>query len=323
MAKSRTPRKAARAKDAPKAPGTVRVALIQARANEDPEENVERTVERIGEAKRRGATLVCTQELFRSPYFCQTEDAGKFALAEPVPGPTTARLAAAAKKHGVVVVGSLFEKRAPGLHHNTAVVLDADGSLVGGYRKMHIPDDPRFYEKYYFAPGDLGFRAFDTAVGRIGVLVCWDQWYPEGARLTALAGANLLLYPTAIGTWTGEMGLKDAQRDAWRTIQRSHAIANGVFVAAANRVGKEDDLVFWGSSFVCKPYGEVIAEASQDREEVLVADCDFGEIERTRQGWPFLRDRRVDAYDPILARYLDRDDPLAGPHEHGLGCDHG
>src|SRR5262245_40975369 len=280
----------------------VRLALLQGRATKHPEDNVARTLAAIDAAAKKGARLVCTQELFRSTYFCQTEDAENFALAETIPGPTTDALAAAARRHRAVIVGSLFEKRAPGLYHNTAVVLDADGRLLGSYRKMHIPDDPRFYEKYYFAPGDLGFKTFDTAVGRIAVLVCWDQWYPEGARLAALGGAKILLYPTAIGTWTGEMDLKAAQRDAWRTVQRAHAIANGVFVAGVNRVGREDDLVFWGSSFVARPYGQLL-EGSEDREEVLVADCDLDEIERTRQGWPFLRDRRIDAYAPILSRW--------------------
>jgi N-carbamoylputrescine amidase len=292
----------------------VRIGLVQARASRHPEDNLARTLAAIADAAKKGAKVVCTQELFRSPYFCQTEDAAHFALAEEVPGATTDALAKAAKKHGVVIVGSLFERRAPGLYHNTAVVLDADGSLVGAYRKMHIPDDPRFYEKYYFTPGDLGFGAFDTAVGRIGVLVCWDQWYPEAARITALEGAKILFYPTAIGTWTGELDFKEAHRDAWRTIQRAHAIANGVFVAAVNRVGREDELEFWGSSFVARPYGQLLAEASQDREEVLLADCDLDEIERTRQGWPFLRDRRIDAYPPILERYLH------DPHHLGGAC---
>jgi N-carbamoylputrescine amidase len=278
----------------------------------DPDENLERYLKLGEKAAKGGAQVLCFPELFRSTYFCQTEDADNFALAETIPGPSTNVLCAAAKRHGVVLVGSLFERRAPGLYHNTAVVIDADGRLLGAYRKMHIPDDPRFYEKYYFAPGDLGFRTFDTAVGRIAVLVCWDQWYPEGARLAALGGAKILLYPTAIGTWTGEMDLKPAQKDAWRTVQRSHAIANGVFVAGVNRVGKEDDLVFWGSSFVARPYGQLLVEGSEDREEVLIADCDLQEIERTRQGWPFLRDRRIDAYGPILSRW-NADPPAVGP----------
>jgi N-carbamoylputrescine amidase len=298
------------------ASSAVRVGLVQARASASPDENLERTVAAIERAARSGARVVCTQELVRSPYFCQTEDADHFALAEPIPGPTTGALRDVARRHGIVVVGSVFERRAPGLYHNTAVVVDADGSLAGAYRKMHIPDDPRFYEKYYFTPGDLGFRAFDTAVGRIGVLVCWDQWYPEAARLTALQGPWILFYPTAIGTWTGEMDLKGAQRDAWRTIQRAHAIANGVFVAAVNRVGREDDLVFWGSSFVARPLGGLLVDGGET-EEILLADCDPTEIERTRQGWPFLRDRRIDAYGGLTQRFLDGGPPPGGRASDG------
>jgi N-carbamoylputrescine amidase len=286
-------------------PGKVRVALVQAKASDDPAENLRRTLGFVAKAARQGAQIVCLQELFRSEYFCQVQDASRFALAEPVPGPTTDALRAAAKEHGVAIVGSVFERRAPGLYHNTAVVVDADGSLLGSYRKMHVPDDPRFYEKYYFAPGDQGFRTFDTRFGRIGVLVCWDQWYPEAARLTALQGAQILFYPTAIGTWTGEEDLAPQHRDAWRTIQRAHAIANGVFVAAANRVGREGELDFWGSSFVARPSGAVAAEASTGDEEILLADCDLSEVERQRQGWPFLRDRRIDAYGPLCRRFLD------------------
>jgi N-carbamoylputrescine amidase len=282
----------------------VRVALVQARAGTDPGANLARTLAAIATAAKRGARVVCLQELFRTRYFCQREEMAAFDLAEPVPGPTTKALAAAAKRHRVVVVGSVFERRAPGLHHNTAVVFDADGRQAGLYRKMHIPHDPRFFEKYYFAPGDTGFHAFDTAVGRVGVLVCWDQWFPEGARLAALDGAWILFYPTAIGTWTGEMELEGPQREAWTTIQRAHAIANGVYVAVPNRVGREDDLVFWGSSFVCDPFGRVVARASPDREEVLLADCSPAEMEATRRTWPFLRDRRVDAYGPLAERWL-------------------
>ncbi len=283
----------------------IRVAIVQAKASADPTENLKRTLAHLESAADRGARIVCTQELFRSTYFCQEEDAKHFALAEPVPGPTTAALAEFAKRRGVVVVGSVFERRAAGLYHNTAVVIDADGRQLGMYRKMHIPEDPRFYEKFYFAPGDLGFPSFDTAVGRIAVLICWDQWYPEAARLATLSGAQILFYPTAIGTWTGEMELKAGQRDAWRTIQRSHAVANGVFVASPNRIGREGDLVFFGSSFIARPFGQLLAEASEDREEVLIADCDLAEVERCRQGWPFLRDRRIDAYGGLMQRYLD------------------
>jgi N-carbamoylputrescine amidase len=298
-------RKASGKKEGASRDGVVRVALVQARAGADPAENLRRTLRFVAEAAKKGAQIVCLQELFRSEYFPQVEDASRFALAETIPGPTTDALRAAAKEHGVAIVGSVFERRAPGLYHNTAVVVDADGTLLGTYRKMHVPEDPRFYEKFYFAPGDQGFKAFDTRFGRIGVLVCWDQGYPEAARLTALQGASILFYPTAIGTWQGEKALAPEQRDAWRTIQRAHAIANGVFVAAANRVGREGELDFWGSSFVAKPSGALAGEASSGKEEVLLVDCDLGEVERQRQGWPFLRDRRVDAYAPLSSRYLD------------------
>jgi N-carbamoylputrescine amidase len=291
-------------RDAGASSTVVRVGLVQAKASEDTADNLARTLARLEEAADRGAKVVCTQELFRSTYFCQEEDSRHFALAEPVPGPTTDALAAFAKRRGVVVVGSVFEKRTAGLYHNTAVVIDADGRRVGLYRKMHVPEDPRFYEKFYFAPGDLGFPAFDTAVGRIAVLVCWDQWYPEAARLASLAGAQILFYPTAIGVWTGEALMRDAHREAWRTIQRAHAVANGVFVAVPNRVGQEGELVFWGSSFVARPFGALLAEASDAREEVLVADCDLAEVERARNGWPFLRDRRIDAYAPLASRWI-------------------
>jgi N-carbamoylputrescine amidase len=285
-------------------PQVVRLGLIQTHASEDPADNLARTLRLIDEAARRGAQVVCTQELFASTYFCQEEDARHFDLAEPIPGPTTRLLQEKAKEHGIVIVGSLFERRARGLYHNTAVVVDADGTLLGSYRKMHVPDDPRFYEKFYFAPGDLGFRAWDTRFGRIGVLICWDQWYPEAARLTALAGADILLYPTAIGTWTGEMEYKESQHQAWHTIQRSHSVANGCFVAAVNRVGQEGELVFWGHSFVSRPMGVLAAEAGEG-EEVLVVPCDLAEIESARRGWPFFRDRRIDAYAGLVQRYLD------------------
>jgi N-carbamoylputrescine amidase len=282
----------------------VKVGVIQTHASENAEDNLARTLKLIDQAAKKGANIVCTQELFMSPYFCQEEDAALFDLAEPIPGPTTQALQKKAKQHGIVIVGSLFEKRAKGLYHNTAIVIDADGTLMGKYRKMHIPDDPRFYEKFYFAPGDLGFKVFDTKFGRIGTLVCWDQWYPEAARLTAMKGADILFYPTAIGTWTGEMEYKQIQHDAWRTIQRSHAVANGCFVVAANRIGQEGELVFWGHSFVSRPMGIMAAEAGE-QEEVLVVECDLKEIEAARRGWPFLRDRRIDAYDGLVQRYLD------------------
>jgi len=282
----------------------VKVGLVQTHASDDAADNLARTLKLIDQAAKKGANIVCTQELFLTPYFCQEEDQANFDLAEAIPGPTTQALVKKAKQHGIVIVGSLFEKRARGLYHNTAVVIDADGSVLGKYRKMHIPDDPRFYEKFYFAPGDLGFKAFDTKFGRIGTLICWDQWYPEAARLTALQGADILFYPTAIGTWVGEMEYKPLQHEAWHTVQRSHAVANGCFVIAVNRIGREGELEFWGRSFVAKPMGVVAAEAGE-KEEVLVVDCDLAEIEASRRGWPFLRDRRVDAYDGLLQRYLD------------------
>jgi N-carbamoylputrescine amidase len=278
----------------------------------DGSDNVRKAAARVREAAAKGANVVCLPELYRSPYFCQREDAKLFDLAETVPGPSTEALGQAAREAGVVVVVPLFERRAPGLYHNTAVILDAGGEIKGLYRKMHIPDDPAFYEKFYFTPGDLGFKAFDTKAGRIGTLICWDQWYPEGARLTALQGALVLFYPTAIG-WhpheKAEFGV--AQRDAWRTVQRSHAIANGVYVAVVNRVGHEippeggPGLEFWGSSFVADPFGVVVAEASTDKEEILVAKVDAARMEDVRRNWPFLRDRRIDAYGGIDKRYLD------------------
>jgi len=296
-------------------PATWRIGLVQMRMGEHPAANLARAIELIGEAAGRGAGLVCLPELFRTPYFCQREDAALFDLAEPVPGPTTIAIAAAARRHGVVVVASLFERRAPGIAHNTAAVIDADGSLAGLYRKMHIPDDPGFYEKYYFTPGDLGFRPVDTRVGRIGVLVCWDQWFPEAARLMALAGAEVILYPTAIGWHPAEKQTEgEAQRDAWRTVQRGHAIANGVYVAAVNRVGLErpdpsaPGLEFWGTSFCCDPQGVLLAEAGTQGEEVLVVEINRARLEEVRRNWPFLRDRRIDAYGGITQRFLD--DPV-------------
>jgi N-carbamoylputrescine amidase len=291
-------------------PSKVTLALIQKRAGRDPQANLESTLEQVRAAARCGAQIVCTQELFRSQYFCQSEDHAYFGLAEPIPGPSTAALSQAAKQHGIVVIGSLFERRAPGLYHNTAVVIDADGSLRGLYRKMHIPDDPLFYEKFYFTPGDLGFRAFDTKFGRVGVLVCWDQWYPEAARLTALQGAQMLFYPTAIGWQPREKAeFGEAQHSSWETIQRSHAIANGVFVAVPNRVGHEGEpgggIEFWGQSFVSDPAGRIMSKGSVDREELVIAECDLGLLDIQRTHWPFLRDRRIDAYGDITRRYLD------------------
>jgi N-carbamoylputrescine amidase len=288
-----------------------RVGLVQMCCALDPNENLAKAEWRIREAAGRGAQIICLQELFRSQYFCREENADLFALAEPIPGPSTMALGRLSRELGVVIVASLFERRAPGLYHNTAAVLGADGEIAGIYRKMHIPDDPLYFEKFYFTPGDLGFRNFDTPFGRIGVLVCWDQWYPEGARISALSGANILLYPTAIGWHPREKAEYGAgQLDAWRTIQRAHAIANGVYVAAVNRVGyegpPEHGLEFWGSSFVADPFGKVVAEASQEREETLIVECDPHHMEQVRRNWPFLRDRRVDAYGPILSRWLDQ-----------------
>jgi N-carbamoylputrescine amidase len=291
-----------------------RVGLVQMAMSARPEENVRRAVAKLREAASLGAEVVCLPEMYRTPYFCQSEDHANFALAEEVSGPSSEALGRAARETGVAVVVPIFERRAPGVYHNSAVILDSDGKLVGLYRKMHIPDDPLFYEKFYFAPGDLGFRAFDVGPGRIGTLICWDQWYPEAARLTALRGAAVLFYPTAIGWHPSEKAEHGAaQRSAWQTIQRSHAIANGVYVAVVNRVGHEraaaggDGIEFWGSSFLADPFGVVVAEASTDREEILVGEVSLPRIEQIRTHWPFLRDRRIDAYTGIDRRFLDRE----------------
>ncbi len=297
----------------PRPPVRYKVGLVQMAMSADPDANLQKAAAKISEAAAAGARLVCLPELFRSQYFAQHEDPALFDLAERVPGPSTETLGKVAKQAGVVVIAPVFERRAAGLYHNSAVVIDADGRVVGIYRKMHIPDDPAYYEKFYFTPGDLGFRAFDTSVGRIGTLVCWDQWYPEGARLTALQGANVLFYPTAIGWHPKEKVTHGAQQlDAWRTIQRSHAIANGCYVAAVNRVGHErpadgagDGIEFWGSSFLADPFGAVVAEAPKDREAILIGEIDLARIEEVRRGWPFLRDRRIDAYAGIGSRFLD------------------
>jgi N-carbamoylputrescine amidase len=286
-----------------------KAGLVQMACSNDTDANLRKAIDGIRRAAAKGAEIVCLQELFRSEYFCREENAELFDLAETIPGPSTEALGAVAKELQVSIIASLFEKRTQGLYHNTAAILDADGSLAGVYRKMHIPDDPLYYEKFYFTPGDLGFQNFDTRFSRIGVLVCWDQWYPEGARITSLQGANVLFYPTAIGWHPSE---KDqygaAQLDAWRTIQRAHAIANGVFVAAVNRTGYEGPpgkgIEFWGNSFVADPFGRVIAEASAHEEEVLVVECDPKQMEEVRRNWPFLRDRRIDAYAPITNRWL-------------------
>jgi N-carbamoylputrescine amidase len=291
-----------------------KVALIQMACSSDPAENLQRACARVEEAADGGARVVCLPELFRSQYFCQREDHASFDLAEPVPGPTTEALGKVARQKKVSVVAPVFERRAAGLYHNSAAIIDCDGKVVGLYRKMHIPDDPAYYEKFYFTPGDLGFQAFETTAGRIGTLICWDQWYPEGARLAALQGASILFYPTTIGWHPDEKKQYGAaQRDAWRTIQRAHAIANGVYVAAVNRVGHEklpgaagQGIEFWGSSFLSDPFGVVLAEASVDREEILFGDVDLDRVEEVRRNWPFLRDRRIDAYSGLDQRFLDR-----------------
>lgn len=288
------------------------LGLVQMKCTANAEENLARAIDKIHEAAKRGAQIISLHELFRSEYFCRTEDPELFNLAEAIPGPTTGKLAQIAKECRAALVVSLFERRAAGIYHNTCAVLDADGSFLGKYRKMHIPDDPLYYEKFYFTPGDLGFPNFDTKYARIGVQICWDQWYPEGSRLTAMSGAQVIFYPTSIGWHPHEKTQNGAaQLDAWKTIQRSHAIANGVYVAVVNRVGFEggvskgdSGLEFWGNSFVADPFGEIISQAAADREEILVVECDPAKSEDTRRNWPFLRDRRIDAYAPILNRWL-------------------
>ena len=289
----------------------VTLGLLQHACVADPATNLKKTLSLAEKAAKQGAQIICTQELFRSQYFCQNEDHANFKLAESIPGPSTKAFQKLAKKHGVVIIASLFEKRAAGLYHNTAVIIDADGSLLGIYRKMHIPDDPLYYEKFYFTPGDTGFKAWQTKFGKIGVLVCWDQWYPEGARLTAMQGAEILFYPTAIGWHPSEKeeyGVN--QHGAWETIQRSHAVANGCYVAAINRIGREtpiggDGIEFWGQSFIAGTSGQILKKASVDREEVLLHTVDLGTVDVTRTHWPFLRDRRIDAYDDLTKRFRD------------------
>ncbi|HEV2462818.1 MAG TPA: carbon-nitrogen hydrolase [Acidobacteriaceae bacterium] len=304
-----------------------RVGLIQMSCSPDPDANLDKAADKVRQAAREGAQVICLPELFRAQYFCQREDIALFDVAEPIPGPSTERLSVIAREEKVVVIASLFERRAAGLYHNTAAVLDQDGSLRGLYRKMHIPDDPLYYEKFYFTPGDLGFRAFDTAAGRIGTLVCWDQWYPEGARITALQGANVLFYPTAIGWHPAEKEeFGTAQYEAWQTIQRAHAIANGVYVAAVNRVGHEHGdirgnraegagLEFWGGSFLADPFGRIIAKAAHDKEDTLIGEVNLSLLEDTRRNWPFLRDRRIDAYSPIVQRFIDTPSGTEGDKE--------
>ncbi|HEX5608388.1 MAG TPA: carbon-nitrogen hydrolase [Candidatus Binatia bacterium] len=284
----------------------VRLGLIQMSAGENPEDNLAKAMERIAAAANQGAQIVCLQELFRSRYFCQSANQRNFKFAEPIPGPTTDALSALAAARQIVVVASVFERRSAGIYHNTAVIIDADGSIAGIYRKMHIPDDPLYYEKFYFTPGDLGFPSFQTRYAKVGALVCWDQWFPEGARSAALSGAQILIYPTAIGWIPNEPKLiAGQQRDAWELIQRSHAVANGVYVASVNRVGREGRIKFWGHSFVAGPFGEIIAHAGGEREEILLGNCDLAKTEEIRQSWPFLRDRRIDAYGPLLSRSLE------------------
>ena len=284
----------------------VTLGLIQARAALDPARNLAASARRIRLAAEGGARIVCLQELFRSRYFPQAEDTGAFSLAEPVPGPTTERLCPLARELEVVIVASVFEARAPGVYHNTALVIDADGEILGRYRKMHIPDDPGFYEKFYFTPGDLGFRTFRTRYAHLAVLICWDQWFPEAARLAALGGAGIIVYPTAIGWGAGEgRAARRAQFEAWEVVQRSHAVTNGVYVAAVNRVGREDGITFWGNSFAADPSGRVLARAGRDKPETLLVDCDLGAVAEARQNWPFLRDRRIDAYGGLTRQLLD------------------
>ena len=284
----------------------VSIAAIQSNCSDDVTRNLEQTLVEIEKAARNGAQLVCLQELFASKYFCQSEDHEQFALAESIPGPTTDRLSDIARSNQIVIVAGLFERRAAGLFHNSAVVIEADGSLAGLYRKMHIPDDPFFYEKFYFTPGDLGFQSFSTSLGQIGVCICWDQWFPEAARLTALHGAEILVYPTAIGWQANEKAEFGAsQLSAWQTMMRSHAIANGVFLVAPNRVGCEDNIEFWGSSFIADPYGNMLCIGADDVPETLMAECDLDLIETARTHWPFLRDRRIDAYQDLTRRFID------------------
>jgi N-carbamoylputrescine amidase len=289
----------------------VKLGLLQSACSANPRSNLKKTLALAERAAKQGAQIICTQELFRSQYFCQTEGHANFKLAEKIPGPSTEAFQKLARKHKVVVIASLFERRAAGVYHNSAAIIDADGSLLGIYRKMHIPDDPLYYEKFYFTPGDLGFRAWQTEYGKIGVLICWDQWYPEAARLTALQGAQILFYPTAIGWHPGEKAAHGKhQYDAWELIQRSHAVANGCYVASVNRIGLErpaggDGIEFWGQSFVAGTSGEILAKAGTDREEVLVVPVNLNKVDTTRTHWPFLRDRRIDAYGGLTKRLID------------------
>jgi N-carbamoylputrescine amidase len=288
----------------------VNVGIVQMACTAKPQENLDKAIAKIREAASKGAQIICLQELFLSLYFCDVEDYENFKLAESVPGPSTETLSALAKELGVVIIASLFEKRAQGIYHNTTAVLDADGSYLGKYRKMHIPDDPAYYEKFYFTPGDLGYKIFKTKYATIGVLICWDQWYPEGARITSLMGAEILFYPTAIGWATSQDELTNSEQfNAWQTIQKSHAVANGLYVVSVNRVGFEQQgaMKFWGGSFIANPFGRVLVQASHDKEEVHVLPVDLDKTDAYRTHWPFLRDRRIDSYQPITKRYIDEE----------------
>jgi len=286
----------------------VKVGLIQTSSFEEKEKNLEKHLQLIRQAAKKGAKIICMQELFMTKYFCQKEDYDSFSLADTIPGATTEHLSHIAKELEIVIIASLFEKRTQGLYHNTSLVIDADGEIIGKYRKMHIPDDPLFYEKFYFTPGDLGFQAFDTKYGHIGVLICWDQWYPEAARLVTLQGAQMIFYPTAIGWGKNEAKeMRPQQLEAWKTMHRSHAISNGVFVFAPNRIGVEGDLTFWGNSLAYDPFGNLLAKGSQENENILVVDVDLSKIDQMRHGWPFLRDRRIDAYSNLLERFGTKD----------------
>ncbi len=284
----------------------VKVGLIQLHCTRNPQQNFEQTIEKIREAAAKGAQIICLPELFRSLYFCNIEDHDNFKLAEPIPGPSTERLCQLAAELKAVIIASLFEKRAAGLYHNTTAVIDADGTYLGKYRKMHIPDDPGYYEKFYFTPGDLGYQVFSTQFAKIGVLICWDQWYPEAARITALKGAEILFYPTAIG-WAASQDeeTNQTQYEAWQLIQRSHAIANGIHVVSVNRTGFEDQMKFWGGSFIANPFGMMIQQANHDNPEIIVQEIDLSQSDFYRTHWPFLRDRRIETYQPIMQRYID------------------
>jgi N-carbamoylputrescine amidase len=286
---------------------TITVGLVQMACSSDVDKNLASAIESICAAAKKGAQIICLPELFLTQYFCQTEDTQNFSLAESLPGPTSETLSKLAKELEVVLIVPLFEKRTEGIYHNTALVIDADGSIAGTYRKMHIPDDPCFFEKFYFTPGDTGFKSFPTRYGRVGVLICWDQWFPEAARLTTLSGAQFLFYPTAIGYQDEDAKESNQQITAWETIQKSHAISNGVFLGSVNRVGRENALTFWGRSFICNPFGKVIGQA-ENEPEIVIAQCSLPEIESVRQNWPFLRDRRVDAYQGLSKLYLDTDE---------------